>query len=942
MSEIQSFHIGQRFISNSEAVLGLGVVMSTDIRAVRIFFPAVGEERTYAKSNAHVTRLVLGVGEKVKHIDGFEITINEVIEQDHLLTYIGLRGDTSEIAHVVEVALDPQVKLNQPEKRLFHGQFDDPNWFETRYRCWLQQNEFANSGVVGLVGARVELIAHQIHIANQVGNRYAPRVLLADEVGLGKTIEAALIIHMQIITGRAQRVLIVVPDSLVHQWLVEMLRKVNLAFSVFDDERIEAVKESGENPFDQEQLVLCSQNFICQTKVLEQACATSWDILVVDEAHHLHWAENQVSTQYSAIEQLSKIATSVLLLTATPDQLGHQSHFARLRLLDPARFYDYEEFLKQEQSYSELAQAVTPLIEDRAPTNTEISVLKVVVPNVDLHEFDLNSSHDRAQLVSRMVDQHGTGRLLFRNRRAAIKGFPQRITHAVKLRLPKEYALSLLEQDDIPHALHPERTLMLDDAWPSYDPRVTFLIEWLEANNEEKVLVICAHASTALQIAEYMRAKTSIRHTVFHERMSIIERDKAAHFFSENEKGAQVMLCSEIGSEGRNFQFSRHLVLFDLPLNPDLLEQRIGRLDRIGQKNDINLHIPYFENTAQEVLFKWYQEGLGAFDATCPVGSDVYKRLESDLHHALATPSDIENWQDVVAQGHQLTQMLKRQVEEGRDRLLEINAKGNSASEEVLENIVYAENPVSMLKFMTRLFDSLGIVQEEKDAHSFILRQNENTLFPISGISDEGLEVTYKRETATQREHLTFITPDSALVSQCIDSVLSDVMGKSSLCFVNKPDTSVGAYWIEIIAVLNPSAPPALQLYRYLPATPTRVCLDAKLTVCNDEFTNIFKVKPKMANQLITALATPIAQTITAALKVASAELANVKKAALINMEYELGEEINRLSELKINNPSIRQEEIDFLVKQKQQLLKTIQDAEPILDSVRVVVNNPK
>lgn len=942
MSEIQSFHVGQRFISNSEAVLGLGVVMSVDARSVSILFPAVGEERTYAKSNAPVTRLVLGIGETVKHIDGFSITINDVIEQDNLLTYVGLRSDTKEIAHVVEVALDPQVKLNQPEKRLFHGQFDDPTWFETRYRCWEQQNEIANSGVVGLVGARVDLIPHQIHIANQVGNRYAPRVLLADEVGLGKTIEAALIIHMQIITGRAQRVLIVVPDSLVHQWLVEMLRKVNLAFSVFDDERIEAVKESGENPFDQEQLVLCSQSFICQTKVLEQACATPWDILVVDEAHHLHWAQDDVSVEYKAIEQLSQIASSVLLLTATPDQLGHQSHFARLRLLDPARFHNYEEFLSQEEGYSELAQAVTPLIEDRTPNATEIAVLKLAVPNINLADFALDNAQDRAKLVTRMVDQHGTGRLLFRNRRAAIKGFPSRITHPVKLRLPKEYALSLLEQDDVDHALHPERTLMLDDAWPSYDPRVSFLIEWLEDNKDEKVLVICAHASTALQIAEYMRAKTAIRHTVFHEGMSIIERDKAAHFFSENEKGAQVMLCSEIGSEGRNFQFSRHLVLFDLPLNPDLLEQRIGRLDRIGQKNDINLHVPYFENTAQEVLYNWYSEGLGAFDATCPVGSDVYKRLESDLHHALATPNDTENWQDAVAQGHQLTQILKLQIEEGRDRLLEINAKGNSDSEQVLEDIVYAENPVSMLKFMTRLFDSLGIVQEEKDAHSFILRQNENTLFPISGISDEGLEVTYKRETATQLEHLAFITPDSSIVSQCIDSVLSDVMGKSSLCFVNVPGTAVGAYWVEIIAVLNPSAPPALQLYRYLPATPTRICLDAKLQVFDDEFTSIFKVKPKMANQLITALAAPIADTIEAALAVASNELGNVKKAALVNMEYELDEEINRLTELKRSNPSIRQEEIDFIVAQRHQLVSIIHDAEPILDSVRVVVNNPR
>lgn len=942
MNESQSYFVGQRYISNGEASLGLGVVMSADIRSVKVLFPAVNEERTYAKSNAQITRLSLSSGEKVKHIDGFEIIIDDVLEQDNLYTYVGRRTDNGEQAHIVEVALDPQVRLNQPEKRLQHGQLDDPSWFDTRYECWQKQNEFSSSGVVGLIGARVDLIPHQIHIANQVGNRFAPRVLLADEVGLGKTIEAALIIHMQLVTGRAQRILIVVPDSLVHQWLVEMLRKVNLAFSVFDEERIEAVKESGENPFEQEQLVLCSQDFISQPKHLEQACEASWDILVVDEAHHLHWSEDEASSAYLAAEKLSKVAKSVLLLTATPDQLGHQSHFARLRLLDPARFYSYDEFIEQEKHYSELAQAVTPLIEDRSPLASEISILKQVVSDDALSEFNLDYPEDRQHLVNRLIDQHGTGRLLFRNRRAAIQGFPERISHPISLRLPKEYALGLLEKDDIAHALHPERTLMMDDNWPSYDPRVTYLIDFLEKEKQEKVLVICAYASTALQIAEYFRTKTSIRHTVFHEGMSIVERDKAAHFFSENEKGAQVMLCSEIGSEGRNFQFSRHLVLFDLPLNPDLLEQRIGRLDRIGQKHDINLHVPYFEDTAQEVLFNWYHDALEAFQYTCPVGSDVYKRLQDDLHHALASPEDKENWQDVIVQGKAVCDKLKSRIEEGRDRLLEINAKGNTDSEEVLENIVQAENPVEMLKFMTRLFDNLGIVQEEKDAHSFILKQSENTLFPISSISDEGLEVTYKREAATQLEHLTFLNPDSALVTQCIDSVLSDVIGKSSLCFVNHPESAVGAYWIEIIAVLNPSAASSLQLYRYLPASATRICLDAKLKVCEPNFGSIFKVKPKMAKQLISALAEPISTTISAALSAANEELENLKKAALINMQYELDDEIVRLNELMQVNPSIRQEEVDFLVEQKTQLTTIITHAEPILDSVRVLVNNPR
>ena len=119
-----------------------------------------------------------------------------------------------------------------------------------RYYRQLQQNP-----VAGLLGARIQLLPHQLYIANEIANRYAPRVLLADEVGLGKTIEAGLIIHQQLITGRASRVLIAVPDSLVHQWLVEMLRRFNLFFTIMDEERCLALVESGtENPFESAQL----------------------------------------------------------------------------------------------------------------------------------------------------------------------------------------------------------------------------------------------------------------------------------------------------------------------------------------------------------------------------------------------------------------------------------------------------------------------------------------------------------------------------------------------------------------------------------------------------------------------------------------------------------------------------------------------------------------
>ena len=201
------------------------------------------------------------------------------------------------------------------------------------------------------MGPRVQLLPHQMYIAHQVSQRHAPRVLLADEVGLGKTIEAGLIAHQQLITGRAERLLIVVPDSLLHQWLVEMLRRFNLHFTIMDQQRYQAINETNDiNPFESAQLVLCNLSLLTGNQAIyNAACDAHWDLMIVDEAHHLQWDEKKVSLEYQCIEGLAKQVLGLLLLTATPEQLGVESHFARLRLLDPDRYHDLEIF-KQETS----------------------------------------------------------------------------------------------------------------------------------------------------------------------------------------------------------------------------------------------------------------------------------------------------------------------------------------------------------------------------------------------------------------------------------------------------------------------------------------------------------------------------------------------------------------------------------------------------------------
>ncbi|WP_455208595.1 RNA polymerase-associated protein RapA, partial [Kaarinaea lacus] len=694
---MQDFINGQRWISDAELQHGLGTVLKTDQRSVTIVFIATGETRTYAKETAPLTRVRFSVGDAIRSHEGWTLNITSVSEKDGLFTYHGTR-DNQQPASLEEGELDNFIQLNKPIDRLLSGQIDQDKWFELRYQTLLHVNAQLHSEVRGMIGGRTSLISHQLYIAHEVANRYAPRILLADEVGLGKTIEAGMILHQQLITERAKRILIVVPETLIHQWLVEMLRRFNLRFSIFDEERCLADEESAtqENPFHTEQLVLCSLDFLVEyPKWFQQALAGAWDMLVVDEAHHLQWTPQQASVEYQVVEALSSQTKGVLLLTATPEQLGKASHFARLRLLDSDRFSSYEDFLEEERHYEPIAQAVEELLHQDTLSEQAYRTLlatinegdnSVLLDQLRAGESDLNvKDMARKQLVEHLLDRHGTGRVLFRNTRTAVKGFPQRKVTAYTLPLPDAYA-SCLTDFQSSGVNHPQDLLSLEllyqnteskqsTAWTAIDPRIDWLATKLKQLKPDKVLVITSSAQSALDIADALRNRQGIHAAIFHEGLSIIERDRAAAYFADRENGTQVLICSEIGSEGRNFQFAHHLVLFDLPYNPDLLEQRIGRLDRIGQTDTIQIHIPYLDNSPQQIMFHWYHEGLSAFEHTCPAGHSVFAEVETTLLEALHQIDEgIEDLPSLIDTTKKLHQELNAELQKGRDRLLEYNS----------------------------------------------------------------------------------------------------------------------------------------------------------------------------------------------------------------------------------------------------------------------------
>ncbi|MEO7861244.1 MAG: SNF2-related protein, partial [Nitrospirales bacterium] len=235
MNTMHEFTPGQRWVSDNDAALGLGIVQSVAFRTVQMEFPAAAETRTYAKKTALLTRVEFDVGDSIKSIDGWYLSITKIEQVGGTVRYHGIR-DSGETTTMHECELSAEINFNLPQDKLFAGKIDGNKWFELRAATLRHLSTQQTSASFGLHGPRVSLIPHQMYIANEVSKRSNPRVLLADEVGLGKTIEAGLILHRLILTGKIHRALIIVPEPLLHQWLVELLRRFNLRFTLIDEQ----------------------------------------------------------------------------------------------------------------------------------------------------------------------------------------------------------------------------------------------------------------------------------------------------------------------------------------------------------------------------------------------------------------------------------------------------------------------------------------------------------------------------------------------------------------------------------------------------------------------------------------------------------------------------------------------------------------------------------
>ncbi len=943
---------GQRWISESEPELGLGTVVQIANGRVQCAFKAAGETRTYTVDQAPLKRVRFRVGDKIKTQSGQEFIVQEVVEQQALLVYV------AEKQRLSEALVSDHLSLQGPQERLFAGRFDPSPAFELRRRTLELLHRLRRSPVRGFAGGRIDLIPHQLYIAQEVASRHAPRVMLSDEVGLGKTIEACLILHRLLLSGRANRILVLVPESLVHQWFVEMLRRFNVWLHIFDTERCAAIEagEPGANPFLDDQLVLTSIDFLAgDPRRAEQAAAAGWDILVVDEAHHLAWSEAAPSREYQMVEKLSRQSAGLLLLTATPEQLGIESHFARLRLLDPDRYRDLATFQAEAKDYKTIAALAEKLRDDTAFTKHDLVTLRHLLAHDSqlakwLAELAKGSAEAKQALLENLLDLHGPGRVLFRNTRAGMRGFPKRTLRLARLE-PGSEADHWLDQVSTEFAGDAGDTGLESSADLTRDPRVLWLAALLQQLASEKVLVISRTIEKAEALDEALRRHLTVKTGIFHEGLTLLQRDRNAAWFAEPD-GARLLICSEIGSEGRNFQFAHHLVLFDLPLNPELLEQRIGRLDRIGQKTDIQIHAPFLAHSPQEVLARWYHEGLNAFESNLEGGNELLRQFGRAVHDlALEYPvadrrTAEQELTGLLKKTRAARQEIRHRLEQGRDRLLELNSFRPAAAQSIISQIEAQDRQPDLEEYLLDVFDHFGVHIEELAPHTWELNPQGITTDSFPAMPAEGLIATCDRRRALSREDVGFLTWDHPLVTGAMELLLGAETGNCA--FAVLPAADDRTLLLELIFVLEAIAAPRLHADRFLPPTPVRVMVSHKLADFTEAFgqpgweAKLEKGSPHKLLENADIARRVLPRMFQTGEKLAESRAAGLRQAALNETNRLLGHEVQRLQTLARVNDHVRPQEIKLAQGQQDELAAAVQQSRLRLDSLRLIWRGPQ
>lgn len=858
ISEARNFFLGQ-VVDVDEEVEKATVVFHDPLK-LRSFFKSVPEKVTYnvkslARAFALANSNVIFKGRRVKLLSVSRPANKDYDYNDYFVEYF--KDGKAEVGEVCETQIEiPFTRTNyNPVYQMNRYELHNPNWYLHRRIVSSSLNIIANapSGFKNLLGTRVHLFTHQVDTIIRALSESPCRLMLADEVGLGKTIEALAIIKGILDKRPNMCTLIVVPETLVYQWQTE------LSYKFWFDVPIWGIGDLNDSPI----LLTSFDSF--EKDFAKIANYKKWSMCIVDETHKL-LANNSL---YGVIFNLCKSTDNVLLLSATPILHREQEYYKLLALLNPTRFenmpiIEFDDLLSKQKNIQDIIFNLMrdlpdyteyglqdDFIDGLEQINDEINdtKLKELISKIDgnaddkglsvvklalsyIAEFyqiergiirhrraEIEAANIKRELVDVSYEMVGSDRGFFEENcynniidvttnicsdgkmatvkmlLSAVSSSPYAVLEVLekcKEQLTKEdVELIMTNLDKWKQAVDSEINRISDvsDDIENFHSKFAKIVDYIDQEDlycENKFLIFTGFTSTATMLEKCFKRFFGESTTCsFHSGKTVDEMQEAASIF-QNESEYRFMICDESGGEGRNFQVADYIIHCDLPWSPAMLEQRIGRLDRIGRDNSRNVVsvVIHSENSLENDLFNVYNQGLNIFNASLCGMEIAFEQIHSRIETALK--NDVQyGLSSVVDEIKILAEQMNKEIE--KERYFDLARQLDIDLQRKLEKLIIhftdndgAELMNTMLAWPQMAgFRGISVSNAFKDGSKVVSidttniseKSMENTLYFPPRMDEiirrskykNDIRGTFSRTAAVKHENLTFFAPYNPL-----------------------------------------------------------------------------------------------------------------------------------------------------------------------------------
>ena len=495
----------------------------------------------------------------------------------------------------------------------------------------------------------VEPLLHQIETVRKVLKQFRGRVLLADEVGLGKTIEAGMVLKEYVLRGMAEHSLVLTPASLVGQWREELETKFGLPFATTYDPLLRDQPQA----FWAQNRIVASIATARRREHAERLIDRQFDLIIVDEAHHLR---DRSSQSWKLVDSLNK--RFLLLLSATPVQNDLVELYNLLTLLKPGIFKTLKEFRLAYMTPGKPRQPANPerlrgLMRGAMIRNTR-AVVAVKLPRRHATTIKVDGGPGEAEAYADLAaaarhlaaGEDKRDRLTLHHLLSAAGSSPRAAATAVA-RIAARNAGDPIWAE-------------LAKRWAAIESggKESALVALIRRNATEKKLVFVHSRETLAHLAARLE-QSGISLARFDGSLSGPQKDAAIAAFRDH---ATVLLCTQSGGEGRNIQFCNTLINFDVPWNPMAIEQRIGRIDRIGQSREVFVFNLVTRGTLEEQVLALLDEKISMFELVVGEVGAILGGLEEEREFpdlvldAWLQASEAARFQAFAALGRRLEQ----------------------------------------------------------------------------------------------------------------------------------------------------------------------------------------------------------------------------------------------------------------------------------------------